>query len=146
MVGHPGLSSELAPASHLDRARQANLCGEARVFADLAVVADMHMVVELGAAPDQGRAHRGAVDSGQRADFHLVLDRDRADLRNPDQRSPVLDETKALGADHRAIKNHHAVADRYVLANRDAAMAYQAVARAHTRIDRDVGMDDRIAA
>src|ERR1700688_3925733 len=80
MVGHPGLSSELAPASHLDRARQADLCGEARVFANLAVVANMHVVVELCAAPDQGRAHRGTVDSGQRADFHLVLDHDRADL------------------------------------------------------------------
>src|SRR5260370_25992062 len=68
MVGHPGLSSELAPASHLDRARQADLCGEARVFANLAVVANMHVVVELCAAPDQGRAHLGTVDSGQRAD------------------------------------------------------------------------------
>src|ERR1700751_4369838 len=41
MVGDSDLSSELAPASDLYRAREADLRREARVFADFAVVADM---------------------------------------------------------------------------------------------------------
>ena len=50
------------------------------VFADHAVVADLHEVVDFGALADDGFAETRAVDGGVGADFDIVVDFHDADL------------------------------------------------------------------
>src|SRR5260370_12198958 len=87
------------------------------------------------------RAHRGAADGRVRTDFHIVLDHHAADLRHFNQVAIILDETEAVGADHRAIEKRDAIADRYALADRDVAMAGEVVADRNVGINRHVRMD-----
>src|SRR5208337_1809430 len=47
----------------------------------LDVVADVHEVVDLGAAADAGFVESAAVDGGVGADFHIVFDRQASNLR-----------------------------------------------------------------
>src|SRR5712692_7779375 len=89
------------------------------------------------------RAHRGAVDGRIRTDFHIVLDHHAADLRHFNQVAIILDETEAVGADHRAIEKRDAIADRHALADRDVAMAGEVVADRNVGINRHVRMDRR---
>src|SRR5260370_4785263 len=89
------------------------------------------------------RADRGAVDGRIRNDFHIVLDHHAADLRHFKQVAIILDETEAVGADHRAIEKRDAIADRYALADRDVAMAGEVVADRNVGINRHGRMDRR---
>src|SRR5260370_1058206 len=89
------------------------------------------------------RAHRGAVDGRIRTDFHIVLDHHAADLRHFNQVAIILDETEAVGADHRAIEKRDAIADRHALADRDMAMAGEVVADRNAGVNRHVRMDRR---
>ena len=58
------------------------LRGDHRARADARVVADVHVRVELGAAPDHRGPERAGVDRGERADLDVVLDRHAAELRD----------------------------------------------------------------
>ena len=53
-----------------------------RALADVAVVADVDVGVELRAAPDARRRERARVDGAERADVDVVLDDDAAELRH----------------------------------------------------------------
>src|SRR5439155_5233970 len=66
------------------RARDAHLADEQVVPADLAVVAHLHEVVDLGAGPDARRLERPAVDRRAGADLDVVADLDVAELRDLD--------------------------------------------------------------
>ena len=50
--------------------------------ADGDVVGDLNEIIDLGPASNARRAEFGAVDADARADFNIVLDDHRADLRN----------------------------------------------------------------
>src|SRR4030095_10400523 len=63
-------------------AGEPHLAGEQAVRAEPTAVADHDEVVDLRPVPDDGRAESGAIDGGARADLDVVLDHDRADLRD----------------------------------------------------------------
>src|SRR5208282_1523993 len=56
-----------------DAAREAGLRGDNDVLADLAVVADMHEVIDLCAAADASFVERAAINGGVRSDLHVVF-------------------------------------------------------------------------
>src|SRR5262245_50611431 len=82
MVREADLPSGDDAAAEPTRAGDADLRHDDRVLTDLDVVADLHEVVDLRAATDDGPAQHGAVDRGVGADVHVVLDHDDADLRD----------------------------------------------------------------
>ena len=67
---------------------------------------------------------RGAVDGGEGADLHVVLDHHDADLRDLLVAAVrVAREAEAVAADHRAVLHHHAVAEPAALAHLHARSA-----------------------
>src|SRR5439155_875461 len=78
----PSLSGQHGPAADPARARHAHLADQDHVLTDIAVVAYLHEVVDLRAAPHDGRAHGGAVDGGVRSDLDIVLDDESSHLRD----------------------------------------------------------------
>ncbi len=91
------------------------------VFANLHVVADVHQVVELGAARDYRNVERAAVDGGVGADFHVVPDLQPPHLRefHVAPRLAIPDVTKSVAAQHRTRMNEDAVADARAGINAD---------------------------
>ena len=82
------------------------------VLAELAVVADVHQIIDLRAAPNAGRLQRAAIDGRVRPDLHVVADFKFSDLRKffvtPALR--IANITKAIAAQHRARMDNHAIA------------------------------------
>ena len=89
------------------------------VRADAAVVADLHVVVELDAVFDDGVLERAAVHGRVRADLDVVADHDAAELRHLDvvpstsgawpKPSPPI---TAPGLNRQRAPMQHAVAQR----------------------------------
>ena len=91
--------------------------GDGGMRADDAVVADLNLIVELGALFDDRVVHRTAIDGGVRADLDIVGDDDPADLGDLDPASLILGEPEAVGPDHDAgmhdaVRTDLAVDDR----------------------------------
>ena len=82
MIGHAGLAADEHARTHHGGTREAGLRRDQRAFSDLHVVTDMHVGVELASAAEQRRAQCSGVDRAQRADLHVVLDHDAAELWN----------------------------------------------------------------
>src|SRR4030095_12265138 len=119
----PGLRRDARARPDLDVAVDAGLAGQDRPRADAGVagapdlgndqgslsnhdvVRDVDEVVDLGAAADPRRTEAPPIDRDVRADLHVVLDDDRAALRDllpgPGGVGRRL-ETVAVGADHGA--------------------------------------------
>ena len=70
-----------APLPTVRGAGDAGERDEDDVFADVAVVADVDEVVDLGSAADAGLLERAAVDGGVGADFDVVFDEEGSLLR-----------------------------------------------------------------
>ena len=130
------------------------------VAPDLAVVGDLHQVVELGALLYQGRLQGGPVDGRIGADLHIVLKHHDADLGNTvvtatvraSQPNPSLPMTApgwkdhpvaeaATLADHRIGVHHTVIADHCPLVNDGAAMDDGAVADGNAVPDTGAGID-----
>src|SRR5262249_1565365 len=75
------------------------------------VVADLHEVVDLGPAADDGLAEGGPVDRGVGADLDVVLDADDPDLRDLAVAAAVPDVPEAVRTDDRAGVEDAAVPD-----------------------------------
>ena len=90
-------------------ARDSDVREEQAAAADLAVVGDVHEIVDLGASTDARRAEARAVDGGVRADLDIVLQNDPTDLRRllP---SAVEVEAEPVGAKHGARVHDAALA------------------------------------
>src|SRR4029079_9861927 len=86
-------------------------------FADLDVVADLDQVVDLRAAADPRRAGGRAIDAGVRADLDVVAQHHVPDLRYFVVDAAVLRVAEAVGPDHRARVDHHAVAEHAFFAH-----------------------------
>ena len=134
-------------------AGDADLRRQQGVPPDVHAVADLHEVVDLGAGLNARFADGGPIDRRVRADLDVVFDDDDAGLRNLLVRAVgAPDEAVAVGADHRAVLDDHAVADDDALADghvrvNDAVVADDgAVADAHIRIDHRAIADARAAA
>ena len=92
------------------------------------VVRDLNEVINLRAFADDGRSEGAAIDCHVRADLHVVVDDDVADLRHLAVFAFIEDVAEAVRADDCAGVDTHAVADD------------------RTRIERDVVKDDRALA
>src|SRR5450759_4952542 len=90
---------------------QPDLGAEHGVFANLAAVADLHQVVDLGAPPHACLADAGAVHASVGLDFDVTFDNRWSGLRNffPSLLF-VLGEAKAVGADDDSILEDDVVA------------------------------------
>jgi hypothetical protein len=100
------------------------------------VVGDLHKVVDLASAPDARDAEFGAVDAHARADLDIVLDDDRADLRDLGMFGSVPAIAEAIGAQHAVGVDDDAMADGDALADDDVREKL-AIARRWTRRRRD---------
>ena len=99
-------------------AGNADLRREQHVLAEHHAVRDLHQVVDLRAGLDPRLAHRRPIDRRVGADLDVVFDHDRRGLRNLFVRAiRPLREAVAVAADHGAVLDDHARADRAPLAD-----------------------------
>src|SRR5207249_4173613 len=78
----PHLARQDHSRTHLGGPGDPHLRDYQRERPDSHVVADLHQVVDLGAAADDGLAQRGTVDAGAGTQLHVVLDPRDARLRD----------------------------------------------------------------
>ena len=83
----------------------------AQCATDADVVADLHLIIDLGAFADDGVVHGAAIDGRIGADLDIVLDDDATDLHDLDHAARAWRITKAVLADTRAIMDDDAVTD-----------------------------------
>ena len=113
--------------------------------ADLDVVGDLHLIVDLGPLADDGVAVGAAVDRGVGADLDVVLDDDAADLRHLQMAARAGREAEPVLPDGDARMDDDAVADQRVLD--DGVGADEAIAPDRYRLaDDGAGRDDCAAA
>src|SRR5580704_6563735 len=67
--------------AELRRTCDAHLTAQGAMFSDGDVVADLHEIVDLRAAADDGGSRHGAIDASTRTDLDAIADHDVADLR-----------------------------------------------------------------
>src|SRR5271165_1160537 len=79
--------------------------------ADLHVMRDLNLIVELDAVFDHGIAQCSAVDSGIGADVDIVADHYAASLRNLDVDPVFLRKAEAVRTDYRPGMHNPALAD-----------------------------------
>ena len=97
----------------------ADLRRHQHVAADGDAVGDLHQVVDLRARLDARLANRRPIDRRVGAQLHLVFDDDRGDLRNLLVRAvAAAHEAVAVAADHHAVLQDDAIAERDALAHR----------------------------
>ena len=110
-------------------------------------MAYLYEVVDFRAGLNAGFANRGAIDGRIGADLHIVFDHHDAGLGNLLVRAVgTADESIAVAADHRAVLQHHAMADDDPLANRDLRVNDAVIADRRAVADRHVRVDHRAIA
>ncbi len=90
-AGHAADHAALADG---DAAREAHARGHRRVRADVAVVSDLDLVIELHALFEHGVADGAAVDGGVAADLHIRPEDHAAHLRDREPATRVVREPK----------------------------------------------------
>src|SRR5713101_3952082 len=134
MVGDAHLPRQHGPVADLTGAGHADLADQNHVLSDVAVVPDLHQVVDLRAAADDRRAHGGAVDGGIGADLDVVLDDESPDLGDLLVRGSVEGITEAIGAEDGPGVDDHAIPNADPVAYHDP------------RVQHHVGSEHRSAA
>ena len=81
------------------------------MLADLYVVSDVDLVIDLGAVADPRVFDRAAVDGGARADFDIVANHHPPELRDLEMAARARDEAEAVLADMDAGMEDGAVTD-----------------------------------
>src|SRR5215813_14146405 len=105
------------------------------VLADRAVVPDLHEVVDLTPASDDGVADRGAVDGGVGADLHVVGDAKPAHLGDLAVGGAVEGVAEAVRSEHGAGVHGHPMAHHHARVDHRARMEHHVVG------DRTLGME-----
>ena len=100
MTGNPDLPADDHIIPQLTAARDTHLRHDDGVFADGDVVADLHQVIHLRTAPDDGRSECSTVNRHTRAEFDVVADDDIADLGNFAVNALVEHVTKTIRTHH----------------------------------------------
>ncbi len=117
------------------------------MIADLHVVRDHDLVVQLHTVADQRIGQCSTVDGGVRADLDVVADGHPADLGDLLPDALLVGETEAFATDHRARLDAHPRADSDIVVERDprrqpAAFADHATGADHAmRADTDASAD-----
>src|SRR5262245_17821648 len=111
MFPDPNLSSDNTLRTQRRTARNARLCCDDRVLANLNVMCDLDQVIQLRATPYDRGLQRTTIDAGVRSNFHIIFNNDFPDLRKFHVGFAVLDETKSVGTDDRTRMDDHAISD-----------------------------------
>lgn len=80
VTNDPGLTSQNGIVANYHTTGQTNLGNNQTTLSDDDVVGNLHQVVDLGTSLDPGAAKPGTIDADIRADLHVVVDLDNADL------------------------------------------------------------------
>ena len=141
MADDADAAADHAVAADGNAAGNTGFGGNHGVLADMAVVTDLHLVVDFGAAADGGVAHRAAVDIGVGADFDVVVQRNRAGLRDFEPGIAGKGQAEAVGADHRAAVDFHPRAERAAVINHGIGVQHGVVAERAAVFDHRAGQD-----
>jgi hypothetical protein len=92
-----------------------------RVFADPNVVRHVREIVDVRAAPHDGRSERAAVNRDVRADVHVVVDREPAELGKAlrPSRGLIAHEAESRAAQYAAGLDAHSIAELRAGVNHD---------------------------
>ncbi|MNE31350.1 hypothetical protein D3C80_1249140 [compost metagenome] len=115
MPNHAHAARDHAVAADPGAAGNAHAAGHGGVVADLHVVRDHDLVVQLHAVADQGIGQGTAVDGGVGTHLDVVAQGHAADLRDLLPDALLVGEAEAFAADYRAGLDHHPLADLHVV-------------------------------
>src|SRR5690606_29050215 len=115
--------------------------GHGGVVADLHVVRDHDLVIQLDAVADQRIGQCPAVDGGVRTDLDVIANGHATDLGNLLPDALLVGEAETLAADHRTGLDDNPLADHHVVIKRDARRQPATFANARTRADHAMGPD-----
>src|SRR5450756_1399569 len=111
MAGNSRLRCDDTIISQPRAAGETHLTHNQTIPADDHVVRDVNEVVNLRALTDDGRAERGAINGRVRADFHVVVNNDVADLQHFAMAAFVEYIAVAVRADDGSGVNGDAISD-----------------------------------
>src|SRR5690349_14783154 len=132
------LSGEDAAVADDRGAGETDLRANQRVFADFAGVADLHEIVDLGAAGDARFADGGAVNGAVGLNLDVVAnDGDSRLLDFVPAAVGLAREAETVAAYDNAVLQNHAIADAAEFAHGDVAVREEVVADARTAINRN---------
>src|SRR5438093_3598192 len=134
VIGNADLTGDDHIISRSARAGNPHLADEEIVPADLAVVADLNQVVDLGTGADACGLEGAAVDGRAGADLDIVADFDMAELGDFDVPAVVEPIAKAVRPDHRVGMDD------------DAVSQYCAIVKDNVRINRHIVAQPAAAA
>src|SRR5690606_25016153 len=141
VANHADTAGNHAVAPDLGAAGNTAATGHGGVVADLHVVRDHDLVIQLDAVADQRIGQCPAVDGGVRTDLDVIANGHATDLGNLLPDALLVGEAEALAADHRAGLDDNPLADHHVVIKRDARRQPATLANARTRADHAMGPD-----
>src|ERR1041385_2285417 len=99
-------------------------------------MADLHQIVNFGAASDTCLSHAGPVNTGVRLNLDIVFDYGRARLHDfPPQAFVVFRKTEAIATDHNAILQDHIVSNPAKLAYYGMGVRHELIADPCSPVD-----------
>src|SRR5512136_1310628 len=111
MSGNAHLAGKSYMLAKLGAPGYADLRNDHTVLADHAIVSDLHQVVDLGPALDEGYFQSGTIDGRVRAYLHIILDHHDAYLRYLVPPLAVRRVTEAVTSNDGAGMDDYSVAD-----------------------------------
>src|SRR5208282_5338526 len=108
--------------AEIARAGKTDLCGHNGVRADLAVVCDVHQVIQFNAFPDARVVERTAINGRVGANLNVVRDFDDSGLRKFPVAALALRVAETVGSNHGSRVNFHAMPDANARVKSDARM------------------------
>src|SRR5450830_1119020 len=115
MTHQPYATGEHAMLADLGAAGYAYAGRHGGVIANLYVVGNLDLVIELHAITDHGIGQSPAINSRIDADFHIVADQYAADLGNLVPNTFRIGKTEAFTTNHRTRLNDHPLPDTHVV-------------------------------
>src|SRR6476619_1088511 len=140
MPADHGAAADPAIAADARAAGDAYAAGDRGVRPDVAVVPDLDLVVELDTFFDHGVVERAAIDRGIGAHLDVVAEHHSSDLRNLVPAPVFPGETEAIGPDHCARMQDHALADDAVVVNGDVGIQPAIAADTHAGPEHAAGL------
>jgi hypothetical protein len=109
-------------------------------------MADVHQVVDFGASPDVGFAHRRAIDGAAATHLHAVFQDHLAGLGHLAPAAGGRHKAEALAADHGVRVHHTAAAQAGAGVEHGTGMEFTAFAELHVVVEHHVGVKDAAGA
>src|SRR5438034_10382010 len=118
MSQHHRGTAEGAIFANFGTAGDADTTGHRGMRADMAVVADLNLIVQFDAVFDDGIGQGAAVDAGVDADLAVVADHHHASLRNLDRGAASFAETETVPPNNCAGMDDSAFSDTTAVVKR----------------------------